>query len=107
MTETDITQLQILQQNFQNILLQKQQLQKQLAEINSALKELETSPAAYRIIGEIMVASEKQELQKDLQQKKEILDLRLKNFEKQEQNLRQKIEGLQQKVLAQLKEKNE
>ena len=84
MSETDITQLQLLQQNLQNILLQKQQFQKQSAEIDSALKEIETTKASYKIIGNIMVASQKQDLQKELQQKKELLDLRLKNFEKQE-----------------------
>ena len=59
MTEINITQLQLIQQNLQNTLLQKQQLQKQLTEIDSALKELETSPTAYKIIGNIMVASKK------------------------------------------------
>lgn len=105
MAETDLTQLQLLQQNLQNILLQKQHFQKQLIEIDSALKELETSSTAYKIIGNIMVASKRTDLQKDLQQKKEILDLRFKNFEKQEQVLKQKTEELQQKVLTQLNRK--
>jgi len=105
MEETDITQLQLLQQNLQNILLQKQQFQKQLTEIDSALKELETSETVYKIIGNIMVASKKPDLQKDIQQKKELLDLRLKNFEKQEQTLKQKTEELQKKVMETLKKK--
>lgn len=106
MTGANITQLQLLQQNLQNILIQKQQFQKQLTEIDSALKEIKTSPTAYKIIGNIMVASKKEDLQKDLRQKKEILDLRLKNFEKQEQTLKQKTEELQQKVMEEFK-KNE
>lgn len=106
MTETNLNQLQLLQQNLQSVLLQKQQLQKQLVEIESALKELETSPQAYKIIGNIMVASKKDDLQKDIQQKKEIIDLRLKNFEKQEQTLKQKTEDLQKTVMEDLK-KNE
>jgi len=105
MAETDINQLQLLQQNLQNILLQKQQFQKQLAEIDSALKEIETSSNTYKIIGNIMVATKKAGLQKDLKQKKEILDLRLKNFEKQEQTLKEKAEELQTKVMEQLKKK--
>jgi len=105
MAETDINQLQLLQHNLQNILLQKQQFQKQLAEIDSALKEIETSSNTYKIIGNIMVATKKAGLQKDLKQKKEILDLRLKNFEKQEQTLKEKAEELQTKVMEQLKKK--
>ena len=99
MDEININQLQLLQQNLQNTMLQKQQLQKQLIEIESALKGIETSTAAYKIIGNIMIASKKEDLQKDLKQKKEILDLRLKNFEKQEQTLKQKTEEIQKKVM--------
>ena len=106
MSETDIDQLQLLQQNLQNILLQKQQLQKQLSEIDSALESMKDSTSTYKIIGNIMVASKKTDLQKDLQQKKETFDLRIKNFEKQEQTLKQKLEEFQQKVMQQIK-KNE
>lgn len=105
MAETDITQLQLLQQNLQNLLLQKQQFQKQSTEVDSALKEIETSETAYKIIGNIMVASKKPDLKKDLQQKKELLDLRLKTLEKQEQTLKQKTEEIQKKVLETLKKK--
>ncbi|MBR9683369.1 prefoldin subunit beta [Candidatus Woesearchaeota archaeon] len=105
MTQADFNQLQLLQQNLQNTLLQKQQFQKQSMEIDSALEELKDSSAAYKIIGNIMVASKKPDLQKDLQQKKELIDLRLKNFEKQEQMLKEKAEELQKKVMEQLKEK--
>lgn len=107
MNDADLTQLQLLQQNLQQVALQKQQFQKQLAEIDSALKELSSSPQAYKIIGSIMVASQKEELQKDLEEKKETLALRLKNFEKQEQLLKERSEELQKKVLEKLKKKNE
>jgi prefoldin beta subunit len=103
MPETDINQLQLLQQNLQNILLQKQQLQKQLNEIDSALESLKDSDSAYKIVGNIMVVSKKTDLQKDLQQKKETLNLRIKNFEKQEQILKQKLEESQKNVMQQLK----
>lgn len=105
MSETDINQLQLLQQNLQNILLQKQQLQKQLSEIDSALESMKDSTSTYKIVGNIMVASKKTDLQKDLQQKKETFDLRIKNFEKQEQTLKQKLGEFQQKVMQQIKKK--
>lgn len=105
MAEAEITQLQLLQQNLQNNLLQRQQLERQAAEIDSALNELETSPSAYKILGQIMVASKKEELQKELKEKKELLDLRVRNLAKQEQTLKQKSEELRQKVLENLKKK--
>lgn len=107
MNDQDIFQLQLLQQNLQNIVLQKQHLQKQLAEINSALEEIVSSPSVYKIIGDIVVASEKNSLKKELEQKKEILQLRLKNFEKQEQILKEKTEETQKKVLEKVKKKND
>tara|TARA_Y100000310_G_C20600692_1_gene772852 strand:+ start:462 stop:776 length:315 start_codon:yes stop_codon:yes gene_type:complete len=103
MTDADLTQLQLMQQNLQNILMQKQQFQKQLAEITSAVKEIETSETTYKILGNIMVATKKEDLQKELKEKKELLDLRLKNFEKQETTLKEKTEELQKKVMQNMK----
>ena len=103
MTDADLNQLKLFQQNLQNILMQKQQFQKQLAEINSAVKEIETSETTYKILGNIMVSAKKEDLQKELKDKQEILDLRLKNFEKQETNLKEKTQDLQKKVMADLK----
>ena len=107
MADADINQLQLLQQNLQNVMLQKQQFQKQIAEFDSALEELENTETAYKIIGNIMVASKKDNLKKDLEQKKEVLSLRIKNFEKQEKTLKENTEELQKKVLENLKKKNE
>lgn len=103
--ENDIAQLQLLQQNLQNVLLQKQQHQKQLAEFDSALKEMGNTDQVYRIIGNILVASKKADVEKDIQQKKEILDLRLKSLDKQEKILKQEAEAVQKKVIDSLKKK--
>lgn len=100
---SDTNQLQILQQNIQHLSLQKQQVQKNLTEIESALKGLETTEKAYKIVGNIMVSSDKKSLQKDLQEKKEVMKLRVKNFDEQEKKLKEKVEEVQKKVLGELK----
>ncbi len=105
MTE-DINQLQLLQQNLQNTILQKQQFQRQLTEVDSALKEIDTSENVYKIVSNLMISVKKPEIKQDLQQKRELFDLRLKNFEKQEKKLKENIEEMQKKVLENLK-KNE
>ena len=102
-TEQQIMQLQILEQNLNNLNMQKQQFQNQLIEIESALKELKGSKKAYKIIGYIMVSGTKEEIEKDLEQKKEVADLRIKNFEKQEKTLKDKANELQKEVMSQLK----
>ena len=71
-TEQKIGQLQRIEQSMQNILMQKQQFQAQLMEIESAVNELKGSEESYKIVGNIMVKSSKEELDKDLKQKKSV-----------------------------------
>jgi len=103
-TEQKIAQLQLYEQSLQNILMQKQQFQSQSLEIESALKELETTKEAYKIVGNIMVASKKEDLKKDLQSKKETMALRIKTLEKQEKQIRDKAKKLQEEVSKKIKE---
>ncbi len=105
-TEDKIAQLQMLEQNIQNFLLQKQTFQSQLLEVDNALEELEkTKGQAYKIVGAIMISSEKEDLKKELDGKKEILDLRIKTIEKQENNLRDRASKIQSEVLEDIKTK--
>ncbi len=102
-TEQKINQLQLFEQSMQTILSQKQQFQMQLVEVESALNELGKTDEAYKIVGNIMVASDKKDLIADLKSKKEIVDLRLKTLEKQENQIREKAEKLQSEVLKKIK----
>jgi len=102
-TEKKLGQLQMIEQNLQGLLMQKQQFQTQLIEIESALKELETAKESYKIVGNIMVSSNKEDLKKDLNQKKETVELRIKSVEKQEKNLREKAGGMQSEIVKELK----
>ncbi len=107
-TQQKISKLQMLEQNMQTFLMQKQQIQSQIMEIESALKELEKSDKSYKIIGNIMVSSDKKNLEAELKQKKEMLEIKLKSIEKQEGNIREKSQALQTEVLSSMKseEKN-
>jgi prefoldin beta subunit len=101
-TEQKIGQLQIFERSLQNFLSQKQQFQMQYAEIESALNELETTEEAYKIIGNLMVKGDKETLKKELNEKKEILDLRINSIEKQEKDTRSKALGIQKEVMKEL-----
>ncbi len=102
-TENKISQLQMFEQSLQNFLIQKQQIQTQLIEIESALKELKDAKTAYKIVGNIMVGAKKEELEKDLNKKKETVQLRIKTIEKQEKQIKEKAEVLQKEVMKELK----
>ena len=103
--EQDLAQMQLIQQNLQNILLQKQQFQMQLNEIDSALIELKDSEKAYKIVGNLMIAAPKKELEKDLKDKKQTFELRIKNLESQEEKFKNKLEDMQKSVSQELKGK--
>ena len=79
--QNKINQLSMMEQNIQNFALQKQQFQAQLLEIESAEKELKESKEAFKIIGNIMVSTDKETLKKDLSEKKETLKTRIESFD--------------------------
>jgi len=93
-----------LQQRLSLFTAQKQQLQLQLAEIENAMRELETAkPPAYKLIGEILVENSIDDLKKDLKEKKDEADLRIKTLEKQESKSRERAQDLQKEVTKALK----
>ncbi len=99
MSENMTEKLQMLEQNLQNYSQQRQQYQMQLKEIESALNELDDSKEQYKIIGNIMVNSSKEDLQQDLKKKKETFELRIKNLQTQEEKLQKKSKELQEEIM--------
>jgi len=98
-------QLQLIEQNLQNFLMQKQNFQSQLIQIENAVEEVEktTKKTAYKIVGSLMIESDVSSLKEDLKSKKEVLDLRIKNIEKQEEKLKEKAKSVQEEVMKELK----
>lgn len=103
MNEEKIKELQLIEQNSQQYVMQKQQFQTQLVEIDSALQELDKTDESYKIIGNIMVKTDKKVLKEDLTKKKEIFELRIKTLEKQEAKLKEKAKEIQKDVLKDMK----
>ena len=103
MTSTHVNQLHLLQQNLQNILLQKQQFSVQLAETESALQEIPNSSSTYKIVGKLMIAKETSELTRELEEQLKLIKLRITTIEKQESALKSSIEKVQQEMLEEMK----
>ena len=101
--EEKIKQLQLSEQSLQALLSQKQGLQVQLLEIDSALKELDKTEEAYRIIGNVMVLADKPDLQAELGSKKETIELRVKSIDRQESATREKAAAMQKEVMEGMK----
>lgn len=101
--QESVSRLQVLEQNLQAVNSQKQQFQAQQFEIDGALKEVKSTEKAFKIVGGVMIESSKDELQKELEGKKELLDLRVQTLEKQEKQLKEKAKGLREEVMKQTK----
>ncbi len=99
-----IQRLQMMEQNAQTIAVQRQQFQAQLFEVEGALKELENAPAAFKIVGGIMIGASKDDVKTDLAGKKELLEVRVQSLEKQEVQIQEKLKQLQKQVLDAQKE---
>jgi prefoldin beta subunit len=102
-----LQELQVLEQNLQSILMQKQTHQVELNEATNALNELSKSgEEVYRIIGGIMIKSNKNDIVSELTEKKKILELRLASVEKQETSFEEKAEKLRNEIRESIKKKN-
>lgn len=99
-----IQEMNILEQNLQNILYQKQAFELELDETNSSLNELEKSDGeVFKIIGQLMIKTEKSRIKNELLEKQKILDMRIKSFEKQETYLREKLDKIREELADSLK----
>jgi len=106
-TKEKIAELQSMEQKMENILLQKQNFASQLLEVENALAELQdVKGEAYKIIGNIMVSTSREDLKKDLSNRKEILDLRVTSLEKQEDKVKLESKKLQEEVMKDMKKKD-
>lgn len=94
-----------LQQMLQNILARKQQLQLELAEVENALRELGKlgdDVPVYKSVGSLLVRVEKADVVKELEDRKEFLNLRLQSIEREEKRAREQLEELRSRLAREL-----
>lgn len=95
-----------LQQNLQTILVQKQQIEVESAEVDRAMAELKKtndSDAVYKSAGNILVKANRSDVIKDLEERKELSGTRSTVLVKQEQRIRENIKDLSTKIEGAIK----
>jgi prefoldin beta subunit len=103
-TQQKIQELQTLEQNFQQILMQKQAFQIELSETENALSEIAKSEDdIFKIVGNIMIKTDKKKTEEELKKKQELLALRLKSIDSEEQNFTKQTEELRKEVMKKIK----
>jgi len=101
-----LLRLQQLQQTLQGVLTQKQQLELELNEVEQALSELKKLTDAaviYRSIGSLLVKSKKTKVTTELNEREELLNMRINVLGKQEERLRTQVKDLQEKLQRDLR----
>jgi len=98
--DNSIQEMQFLEQNLQNILMQKQAFQMEFAETQGSLKEIkEAKDDVFKIVGQLMIKSDKKKIEEELKNKEKMIDLRIKSLEKQEAELSGKLTNLRDDFL--------
>ncbi|AIF83415.1 prefoldin, beta subunit, archaeal [Candidatus Nitrososphaera evergladensis SR1] len=96
-----VSRLQQLQQNLQAIMMQKQQLEVEAVETDRALEELKKAgpeDAVYKAAGSVMVKAKKDDVVKELEEKKELSATRVKVLEKQEGRVKDNLKEVESKI---------
>ena len=101
-----ISRLQQLQQNLQAIMMQKQQIELEIVETERALEELSkttTSDSIYKAAGPLLIKSDKDTIEKDLTEKKELANTRVMVLGKQELRVKENLKEVENKINQMLK----
>ncbi|MEA3248638.1 MAG: prefoldin subunit [Nanoarchaeota archaeon] len=103
-TQKKIQELQMMEQSFQQLLMQKNAFSMESNETDYIITEVEkTEGELSRIIGnQVIIKSTKEEILKDMKKKKELIDLRMKSIDNQEKQFSEKIESIREEVMKKI-----
>lgn len=102
-----IMQFQAYQQHSQMIIGQKDATKAQLMEIDRTIEELEKAGdrEIYKSVGPILIKTTEDDMKKELAEKKEMLEIRLKTMDAEDKKTKEKIKDLQEKIQSSLNKK--
>jgi prefoldin beta subunit len=96
-----LARLQQLQQNLQAIMMQKQQVEIEKVETERALDELKKTTSddtVYKLAGPLLVKSNRDDLIKELEEKKELSNTRVVVLGKQESRVKENLKEVENKI---------
>lgn len=103
-TQRQIQELQMMEQGFQQLLMQKNAFSMESNEVNLILDEVEKAEGeVMRIIGnQVVVKSTKEKILEEMKHKKELIETRLKSIDEQEKEFSEKMESLRDEVMKKI-----
>ena len=106
MVQEQLAKFQQTQQNFQSILMQKQQLESQKLETEKALEEIKKASdddAVFKHAGTIMIKSNKKDLLEELEEQMELAKTKASLLAKQEERLKATLQEQETKIQEMMK----
>ena len=106
MVQEQLAKLQQTQQNFQSIIMQKQQLESQKLETEKALEELKKAgddEVVFKHAGTIMIKSSKKDLLEELEEQMELAKTKASLLAKQEERLKATLQEQETKIQEMMK----
>ncbi len=103
-TQQKIQQLQMMEQSFQQLLMQKNAFSMEVDEADLIIKEVgKTTGEVSKIIGnQVVIKSTKDEILEDMENKKKLIDTRMKSIDEQEKEFSKKIEEIREEVMKKI-----
>ena len=99
--QAKIQELQMMEQTFQQLLMQKNAFSMESNETDFIIAEVEkTEGEVSRIIGnQVVIKSTKEAILEDMKKKKELIDTRMKTIDEQEKEFSEKMESIREEVM--------
>jgi prefoldin beta subunit len=90
----------LVEQQLRSVLIQKEALKLQVAEIENALNELERTKEenVYKLVGNVLIKKNKDEVKKELIGTKEDAEIKIASLENIEKDLIDKIKKIEEKL---------
>jgi prefoldin beta subunit len=103
-TRAAIQEIQMLEQNFEQLMQQKHLFNMESSETDLAAKEVEKSEGdVFKLVGgQVIIKTSKDKLLVDLKKKKELIDIRMKSIEGQEKEFTDRMEMLRKEILSKI-----
>uniref|UniRef100_A0A7C5YZZ4 Prefoldin subunit beta n=1 Tax=Ignisphaera aggregans TaxID=334771 RepID=A0A7C5YZZ4_9CREN len=99
--QQQVIKYQQLQSQLNQVLAERSVLEQELKEVNRALEILKGVPEnidIYRSAGHLLIKVNKNDAEKELTERKELLELRLKTLSRQESLIRQQLAEVQSRL---------
>lgn len=96
-----LSRLQQLQQNLQAIMMQKQQIEIEIVETDKAIEELkktQESDSVFKFAGPLLIKTNKEDIEKELAEKKELANTRVMVLGKQETRVKDNLKEVENKI---------